>query len=165
VTLEQQFAKRRDEIVEFFSWRFGIRGWAKRVASETGLSLFACQVRTTPMWFEPRLRGDTKRRLGPGSLLRLEHVALQLGFRPDRSERPVNRNLSWVRFSECYQAQHKPQHKVPVLHVMDVDAQGVGETGVLKSDFGDREPIALRPSRRNGRAVRFAPPAQLELGL
>src|SRR5688500_10157700 len=79
MTLKEMLSKRRQEIVDFFSWRFGTTRWNKPLMFTTGVTNHGCHViRRTPFWYERR----SKSFLSIQQLLRMEMAALKLGFRP-----------------------------------------------------------------------------------
>lgn len=73
LTLRDFHRLRRQQLLDFFSWRFGTPKYVSALCYTTGLS---------PATIENFRSG---RSVGVGTLLTMENAALQLGFRPART--------------------------------------------------------------------------------
>ena len=83
MTAQELFTRRWEAVLEFFSWRFGTHRWAKPLAYVTGLGLYGCRKRFSPLWFDRK--GRRTNYVSKSMLIRWEEAALQLGYRPDKT--------------------------------------------------------------------------------
>jgi hypothetical protein len=82
MTLRDFLQFRRDELVYFFGWRFGVKNWTGPLCYTTGLPRWLCRkIRSFPVEsaFPDR---PLKFTVSVRDILRLEDAARQLGFKP-----------------------------------------------------------------------------------
>ena len=179
MTFQQMMEHRRQELLDFFAWRFRGGKWVKRIRFLTGVGRRACiNIRNAPFWYED---SPIRLRLGAPEVYRMEQAAIKLGFKPgrpftewDRPEperkpflaprRELPTVLSKKLLPKTQRTNNKPNNKLVSLGTYIVGDQGlVPLVHVYRRYPSERIAEPLTPKRRARPAAPV--PGQLDLAL